>query len=777
MTVGIVGQIAAGFQTFNDARGRPLAGGRVYHYLPNTSTPITTYKDPNFDTPNEWPVRLDAGGRARIYYNGTVRQVLKDANDVLVWDTTTITSFSASSSAAVTLNTVEDLRDNESPYPLFYLLGYHDPGDGGGGHFWLDSGDTTSVDNGGTIIVDANGRRYKRPEVGTQPTNARWFGLMGIGDDATVIGQTMIDLGFNVYFPKGLYLSSGQWVFNTDGQKLLGDSWASTIIQFSGNYNALKFQGPASTSASSPGEGMGARDIRLDLTNMSGGYGIELDGPDRFCANNVYFLSPYNGVFFTKCNYVSFDTIYGQAVRGTAFFKGTSVAATRSDVIKLNRMNIGSSGKTWDGIVIEGAVNTIHITEVGFVNAKKGLSITNPTGVFADRCLFCIIYDFEVDYPAEQGVYATYVEGLWATTLYVQGSDTAEGIYLGTDVSSVKITNGYIRGNKKEGMVSGANDSSIVGTQFVFNSFGQFTTYDAVRLLGGANRQQFSNCAFGGLEGVGTVARYGCSIENGARAIRFAACDFYGCALSDLLDNSGATTPGNIQTVGCNAPEVLGSERLIGWDVNVRAGVGAAASATILGGVITSVSVTNGGREYGNGTWRGGLPVVVAYDPTAAGSGAVLVPTIDAATGALTSIAVSVGGANYSSQTVIRIIPGARVPTLRVRWPSLTSSNGMIQAAGNSSILMANDNGLSFGALANANAANYLFATGTASGSGPILSATGTDTDIDLVLQPKGTATINVGNPRTAASAGAAGNFWIIKLNGVEYKIQLYAMA
>lgn len=39
--------------------------------------------------------------------------------------------------------------------------GYYASGDGGGGTFWYDATDSTSTDNGGTILVDASGRRWK----------------------------------------------------------------------------------------------------------------------------------------------------------------------------------------------------------------------------------------------------------------------------------------------------------------------------------------------------------------------------------------------------------------------------------------------------------------------------------------------------------------------------------------------------------------------------------------------------------------------------------------
>lgn len=49
------------------------------------------------------------------------------------------------------------------------------------GFFYRDATDGVSADNGGTIIVDASGRRWKRHYVGA--ASVKWFGARG--DDAT----------------------------------------------------------------------------------------------------------------------------------------------------------------------------------------------------------------------------------------------------------------------------------------------------------------------------------------------------------------------------------------------------------------------------------------------------------------------------------------------------------------------------------------------------------------------------------------------------------------
>ncbi|SOY65586.1 hypothetical protein CBM2586_B10181 [Cupriavidus phytorum] len=73
-------------QAFTDSTGSPLVGGKLYTYDAGTSTPKTTYQDRGGSTANTNPIVLDARGECTVYGTGNYRLVLKDANDVLIWD-------------------------------------------------------------------------------------------------------------------------------------------------------------------------------------------------------------------------------------------------------------------------------------------------------------------------------------------------------------------------------------------------------------------------------------------------------------------------------------------------------------------------------------------------------------------------------------------------------------------------------------------------------------------------------------------------------------------
>lgn len=71
---------------FFDGNGKPLAGGSVYFYIPNTSTKKDTYQDSAQTILNTNPITLDASGEAIIWGSGSYRQVVYDQYGNLVWD-------------------------------------------------------------------------------------------------------------------------------------------------------------------------------------------------------------------------------------------------------------------------------------------------------------------------------------------------------------------------------------------------------------------------------------------------------------------------------------------------------------------------------------------------------------------------------------------------------------------------------------------------------------------------------------------------------------------
>lgn len=106
--------------SFFDANGKPLVGGLVYFYIPNTSTKKNTWQDQGLTILNTNPIVLDSSGEAVIWGDGSYRQVVTDADGNLLWD-----KITSDSSAAA-----QELRDELAAPSGSFLEGFIQSGAG-----------------------------------------------------------------------------------------------------------------------------------------------------------------------------------------------------------------------------------------------------------------------------------------------------------------------------------------------------------------------------------------------------------------------------------------------------------------------------------------------------------------------------------------------------------------------------------------------------------------------------------------------------------------------
>ena len=116
--------------------------------------------------------------------------------------------------------------------------GYWAAGDGGGNRFYYDAGDSTTVDNGGSVIKDASNRRWK--QIDCKTFNVRQWGAKGdgiLGADATYINNAIAaavvpvgSLNFTavVYIPAGVYRTAS--MIGLKPNLLLRGEWRQTLI-------------------------------------------------------------------------------------------------------------------------------------------------------------------------------------------------------------------------------------------------------------------------------------------------------------------------------------------------------------------------------------------------------------------------------------------------------------------------------------------------------------------------------------------------------------------
>lgn len=95
---------------FVDGDGVPLAGGSVTNYVPNTTTPKTTWQNSGATIANSNPITLDGDGGCLLWGSGAYRQIVKDVDGNIIWDQVTIdpgysvmNSLSGTSTTSVTI--------------------------------------------------------------------------------------------------------------------------------------------------------------------------------------------------------------------------------------------------------------------------------------------------------------------------------------------------------------------------------------------------------------------------------------------------------------------------------------------------------------------------------------------------------------------------------------------------------------------------------------------------------------------------------------------------
>lgn len=129
------------------------------------------------------------------------------------------------------------LRAYSGPRTTVNVWGINNIFDGANGQFKVNASDTTSADNGGTILVDASGRRWYRILSGAY--DPIWFGADNTGaTDATSAVQAAITAagaGGTISFKKGTYLLSST-INCLSNQTIKGERANSTTLYRTGNY-------------------------------------------------------------------------------------------------------------------------------------------------------------------------------------------------------------------------------------------------------------------------------------------------------------------------------------------------------------------------------------------------------------------------------------------------------------------------------------------------------------------------------------------------------------
>lgn len=253
----------------------------------DASTPITadwlnSIEDLRIDT----PVNL-----ANLQTNINAVQTSLNTYKADVADTATVSKGAALvGRASQVVDSVAVLRTllKTSASRYAETAGYYAPGDGGSAKYYYDSADTTSVDNGGTIIVAADGGRWKMFSL--SDFNILQFGVKRDGTDTSArlnaaVAQC-IALGRRcLKAPAGVYVLGNQisGAFNgINGFSLEGKGSAVTEFRFQGSANGFAFteQDGQWWLETSPSSGFNFTGFTITTNNVNSGVGFYLQGGD-----------------------------------------------------------------------------------------------------------------------------------------------------------------------------------------------------------------------------------------------------------------------------------------------------------------------------------------------------------------------------------------------------------------------------------------------------------------------------------------------------------------
>lgn len=330
--------------------------------------------------------------------DGTFAQYESDADGTAIIQHPDTAAQAGASGVDQAVASVSALRAGSFPSTLdrLWLSGYYGLGTPGGGPFYRDAGDTTSADNDGTILVDADGIRWKRPQAMDLDVTA--FGSTGDGstDDSTAI-QAAIDAVRSqsvasptsagstgrqqVLVPGGEYVATVDMGSGFDGCSLRGVGVGSHVWTEAADHT-LHIQ--------NPGQNINLYNMWVDQSAVSGAYDavhIDPGGEIRLVNMDVDFAPRY--AIFINAGGCTLDNVQVTGGGKTAgIYLETNATGCMMSNVRLNLINHGTSA---DAMVIQASrcsLNGITIDTVDnrgvIINGDRNYLNCNITGTIGD---------------------------------------------------------------------------------------------------------------------------------------------------------------------------------------------------------------------------------------------------------------------------------------------------------------------------------------------------------------------------------------------------------
>lgn len=264
------------------------------------------------------------------------------------------------------------------------VIGYYAKWDGGGGVYAVDPADTTSADNGGTIIVAADGARWKMVVMGGEITGKQ-FGAKGDNttDDYAKL-QAWLDYGgsnrgVNLTLTSGKYKISAPLIWRPT--VALPAAGAGSDIHFSDHVESvISNRGDARLVASA---------VMQQMLLLQFNSGLGSIGPFYTTVQGLGFDGAGLAVDGIASDYTMNTSLLKNKIRGITNgirFTGYGVSKIRDNVIKASANCVSLSGGGGDSIVesndfypLAGAVG-VRVGALGGNCSIRGRNVFNGEG-------------------------------------------------------------------------------------------------------------------------------------------------------------------------------------------------------------------------------------------------------------------------------------------------------------------------------------------------------------------------------------------------------------
>lgn len=315
--------------------------------------------------------------------------VVGDFIDVIGFPALTLTAVPGTPNinSAVILNIAALRASSISFLPNLTTKGYYTSGDGGHGSYYLDLTDTTSTDNGGTIIVAADGGRWKLLMYSV--VNVKQFGakadgntVTGAGTDNTTFFQNAITALTGttncLYVPGGIYILHSQITVPSSFTLSGAGNWVTILCTIS------SFNDPTGLIRLSGSGGPATVISDLVIAAQNGGAGGSSAGyysaANGTIGKNLWITGFFSNVVLANSDNFFLDSLTEQAVAGGS---GMNILSGEITVANCEVYNC-YVGLNVTNTYVSGTVTLTGIRSLAC--ASVGFSLINANNVQMANC-------------------------------------------------------------------------------------------------------------------------------------------------------------------------------------------------------------------------------------------------------------------------------------------------------------------------------------------------------------------------------------------------------